>query len=661
MQEKYLPPYMGVAYYPEDWPEAEMDRDIERMKELGIRVARIGEFAWHRMEPRIGEFDFSFFERVIDRLAKAGIATVLGTPTATPPIWFVRAYPDALMEGENGRRTVHGGRRHCCSNNPHFNEYSMRIVEKMGEKFVKNPNVIGWQIDNEIYAYGRGCFCPNCVARFREALKEKYHTIEALNEAWNMNLFSQWYDDFSDIPAPRDAWHNPHLIYEWSTFQQNAHIAYVHRQAEILHRYTDAPVGTDTMPFGAMDYRKLTEKLDIVQFNHYNTPADLFGCAFWFDYLRTLKEHHFWNTETATNWNGSTAIPQSIKPEGYCRANSWLPIALGGEANMYWPWRTHWAGHELTHGAVIDTTGRDMVTTAEVKRVGESFAKCADFINGTKVNSEIAIHFTANGFNMHEAQPVMSGWNYQETLQKRVYRPLIRLGLRPDVIDAGRDLKQYRLIFTPMLMTLDEDNLAERMSEWVKAGGTWVVGPLTDVRDRYGARFRDRYYGILESLCGVKLKYFAPDTENTIRAEWADGSAFECGTWFEMLEAGAGETLAKVIKGHSELEGLPVLTRVPVGKGFVILLGTVPGEPAMQKIARIACKESGITVPETEGEIIVSPRSGEAGRGLMLVETAGKNAKIVLNGKMHDLMTDTDVSGEIALEPYAVRVLRQEN
>ena len=59
MQKDYCPPYLGVAYYPEDWPDAELDRDIARMKALGLRVARIGEFAWRRMEPRPGEFDFS--------------------------------------------------------------------------------------------------------------------------------------------------------------------------------------------------------------------------------------------------------------------------------------------------------------------------------------------------------------------------------------------------------------------------------------------------------------------------------------------------------------------------------------------------------------------------------------------------------------------------
>ena len=146
----YHPPYLGVAYYPEAWPEEEMAKDIAQMKDAGIHVARMGEFAWSKMEPREGEFHFEWLHRVINALADAGIATILGTPTATPPIWLSRKYPNIMKENETGRRRQHGGRRHCCSNNPHYRAASARIVEAMAKEVGENENVIGWQIDNEI-------------------------------------------------------------------------------------------------------------------------------------------------------------------------------------------------------------------------------------------------------------------------------------------------------------------------------------------------------------------------------------------------------------------------------------------------------------------------------------------------------------------------------
>lgn len=650
-------PYLGVAYYPEDWPDEEMDKDIARMKEIGVNTARIAEFAWHRMEPHPGEFDFSYFHKVVDKLAAAGIAVVLGTPTATPPRWLERLYPDVMAENENGRVFSHGGRRHCCSNNPHYDAYSLRIVEKMAQEFADEPAVIGWQIDNEIYSFGNGCFCPNCQAKFRERLRKKYKTIDSLNQAWNLNLFSQWYDDFSEIPAPRDAWHNPHLIQEWKIFQNDSHVEFVHRQAKILHKYVKVPVGTDTMPVNGMDYRKLTEKLDIVQFNHYNVPENLYCCAFWFDYLRTLKEHPFWNTETATCWNGSTAITQSIKPEGYCRANSWLPIALGGEANMYWLWRTHWAGHELVHGAVIDSSGRDMHTVSEVKDVAHGFHAASRFLTGTRVRPDAAIHFTSLSWNMHECQKVVEGWEYMPTVQDTFYRPMTRRGLRPDVIDSGAALDSYKLIFSPMVMSLDDRDLSARMAQWVKDGGVWVVGPLTDVRNADGTRYRDRFHGMLESLTGARWAYNAPDRESRIQAAWQDGEAFQGNTWYEMWDAD-DDALVKVTGGHSAIEGKALVSLKPVGKGWVLLLGTLPSEKDMDRILRLVCEKSGVALPQVEGDVMVCPRRGEAGEGLVLVEYGCGEAAVTLDAPMTDLLTGRRLQGKIHLKPYDVLVLQ---
>ncbi len=660
MEKLSRAPWLGAAYYPEDWPEEEIGSDIKRMKEIGITAVRIGEFAWHRMEPRPGEFDFSFFHRVVDRLGEAGIAVVMGTPTATPPRWLSRLYPDVLCERENGRAVQHGGRRHCCSNNPHYNEYCMRIVERMAQEFADDSAVAGWQIDNEIYIRDRGvgCFCPNCRAAFREKLRKKYGSVDALNDAWNLNIFSQWYDDFADIPVPRDTWHNPHLIQAWYEFQADSHIEFVHRQAEILHRYVKVPVGTDVMPVNGMDHRRLTGKLDVVQFNHYNTPANLYTCAFWFDFLRTLKDRPFWNTETDVCWNGSTAISQSLKPEGFCRANSWLPIALGGEANMYWLWRTHWGGHELTHGAVLDTSGRCTHTVGEVKEVARGYARAAEFIGGGGGRTNTAIHFTSLSWNMNMAQPVVKDLKYAPTVQAHWYKPAVDLGLRPDVIDAAQPLDGYRLLITPMVMSLEEHGLPERITEWVKEGGTWLVGPLTDVRNAEGARYKNRFYGMLEDLTGVRWCYGVPDTEGHLEAEWQDGTAFRGSAWFELCEDCGSDTLVRVTEGHSALRGKSLAVKRSIGKGTVILLGTIPSEADAARLIRLACEASGAEPVRIEGEVMAARRSGTAGEGLMLVEYGGKDAACTLPEPMVDLLTGRRLQNRAALKPYDVLVLK---
>jgi beta-galactosidase len=84
---------LGVCYYPEHWPEATWPEDARRMAELGITYVRIGEFAWSRMEPARGRFDWGWLDRAIDTLGRPGLKVVLGTPTSTPPKWLVDQHP----------------------------------------------------------------------------------------------------------------------------------------------------------------------------------------------------------------------------------------------------------------------------------------------------------------------------------------------------------------------------------------------------------------------------------------------------------------------------------------------------------------------------------------------------------------------------------------
>ena len=106
---------LGANYYPENWDASLINSDIEKMRECGFNVVRIAEFAWKKMEPAEGQFCFDWLHAVVDKLYAAGIGVIMGTPTATPPHWLLKKYPDIATLSPAGIRTSHGGRRHCCS------------------------------------------------------------------------------------------------------------------------------------------------------------------------------------------------------------------------------------------------------------------------------------------------------------------------------------------------------------------------------------------------------------------------------------------------------------------------------------------------------------------------------------------------------------------
>ena len=176
--------YLGAAYYPELWDESEVEKDVKRCKELGINCLRIGEFAWGKMEPREGEYSFDWLIKVVDVLHENGISTVMCTPTCTPPRWMLNKYPDMRRVMGDLKKSDVSSRCHICKSSKTAREKNAKIVTEMAKAFSKHSGIIGWQIDNELFPYGDGCYCESCKQGFRSYLKERYGSTEKLNKAW---------------------------------------------------------------------------------------------------------------------------------------------------------------------------------------------------------------------------------------------------------------------------------------------------------------------------------------------------------------------------------------------------------------------------------------------------------------------------------------------
>jgi beta-galactosidase GanA len=164
---------LGAAYYPEAWPPEQVDEDIRLMLDAGLNVVRIAEFAWSSMEPEEGRFELGWLHRVVDKLGAAGIATIMCTPSCTPPAWLTAKYPEVVVVNHAGVRADHGFRRHVCPNNPVYRELCARVAMKLAEAFGHDERVIGWQIDNEVDLWeGWGCYCPVYAVVPRRAAAE---------------------------------------------------------------------------------------------------------------------------------------------------------------------------------------------------------------------------------------------------------------------------------------------------------------------------------------------------------------------------------------------------------------------------------------------------------------------------------------------------------
>ncbi len=654
------PPYLGAAYYPEDWPLEQIDDDIALMKESGCNVMRVAEFAWSRMEPEEGRYDFEWLHTVVDKLGDAAIATIMCTPTATPPQWLVDRYPEVLYV-RRGQPMKHGGRRHACPNSPVYRAHCERIVTKMAEEFGQDDRIIGWQVDNELSSPNTGeraCTCPACMRKFQDGMREKFETIEKLNATWGMDLWSQTYTSFGRLPGPDwDIWHHHSLLVAWEEFMSDSFVDFCGAQADVLHRLTNHPVGTDMMPFLGLDYGDMHKKLDLVQYNHYNSMENLWEVGFWFDMIRPLKAAPFWNTETATCWNGSGAA-NGYKEPGFCVVNSWLPIAFGGEANLYWLWRQHWSGQELMHGAVVSSQGRPLHIIGEVQEISRGFEAAGDFLGSTRpVSNGLGLHFSHKAAWIYMHQPMVAGFNYHKKLSEDVYRPLAQAQLRPDVLQPHVDLTSYKVIVSPFVATLDDEDLRGRLERWIRDGGTWIAGPLTDVRTEHATKFKASPFGSLEEWGGVYCTYEIPGQPRDFGIKWADGRESEGSVWYAAFEPKGAETLASYTEGP--MAGLAAVTRHKMGKGQVILLGTLPTPEDLAGFVTRVANEAGVSpVAEASENLYVIPREGEGGRGCVVVEIENRPGTLALPHEAVDLLTGKTHTGTVEVAPYSVMVLK---
>lgn len=638
--------WLGAAYYPETWSDEIIDDDISKMKEIGVNVVRMGEFAWSTMEKEEGKFDFSLFKKVIRKMANAEIDVIMCTPSATPPKWLTDRYEETLMMNDNGVRKQFGGRCHPCKSSAKMREKNRIIVTEMARAFQNEKNIIGWQIDNEIYPY-RGCYCPTCKKGFGKWLKQKYKTVENLNAQWGTARWSLSYKDFDDVIPPReDTWNHPSLYIDWISYHSDVIVDYVKEQADILHEYFSVPIGTDMMPLMEQNYYKTNQCLDVVQFNHYETAQDLGRASFWCDFARPIKNRPFWSTETQLNWNGSECAEFGYRPKGNAYVNTWLPIAKGGEANLYWHWRQHYAGHELCHGAVLSTSGRFCFSAKEVKQASEDFAKCKDVLFANPVKSEIALHFSATAWLNLKHVPVAKGTDYLKYIADTYHQSLLHYNV--DLIDTPHTLEGYKLLISPFLSCVDENGLKERVMRWVEDGGTWIVGPLSDIMTESAVKYQNAPYSFLEDFVGVYTAFQMPIANDVFKATWYDGAEAKISQTFDGFELRGAESLVNYTNDHPK--GLSAVACKKVGKGKVIVLGTVlSGEDTLRLVEK-ECGFTPIAKASKNVELV------ERGNLILAIELQNQSGTVELQGKYRDILTGQISEGTTAVLPYSVAV-----
>ncbi len=655
----------GGDYNPEQWPEEVWDEDVRLMREAGVNLVSLGIFSWAKLEPRPGEYDFDWLDRIISLLHENGVMVNLATATASPPPWLAKLHLESLPVTENGVVLYPGARQHYCPSSAAYRERAAELVRRIADRYAEHPALAMWHVNNEYGCHVAECYCDASAAHFREWLQARYGDLDTLNEAWGTAFWSQRYGEWDEILPPRAAptFANPTQQLDFRRFSSDALLGLYEMEKEILREATpDVPITTNFMSFfKPADYWKWAAREDVVSDDSYPDPADPeahVGAAMSRDLMRSLGGGDPWvlmeQTTVRVNWRERN-VP---KRPNEMRLWSYGAVARGAEGIMFFQWRQSKAGAEKYHSAMVPhVKPEDSRSWREVKQLGAELGKL-DGLLGARGEAETAILLDWESWWALELDSRPSAAVRMLEGVYSFYKPLFEANVPVDFAHPGSDLSRYRLVIAPNLY-LVTDEAAENVRRFVAEGGTLLMSffsGIVDARDHirlggYPAPFRE--------LLGLLIEDFVPmaaGARNTLDTQ--DEGSYECGLWADLIHLEGAEVVASYKDGF--YAGTPAVTRNAFGEGAAYYLGTRPEERYAKSLLQRVCEEAGVkpTLEAAPGVDAVRRRTEDASF-LFLLNHGEDAVEVGLRGSGRDLLTGEEHDSTLTLGPLEVAILQE--
>ncbi|NYF78967.1 beta-galactosidase [Granulicella arctica] len=669
----------GAAYYHEYMPSERLDKDIALMKAAGLTVVRMGESTWSLWEPEDGKFEYAWMDRVVDAMGKAGIKVIMGTPTYSIPTWMYREHPEILARPLHGGETSYGMRQNMDTDSPAFRFYAQRLIRNMVEHYKDNPNVIGWQIDNETSSYGAAN--QDVFIGFVNHLKQKFGTTDALNKAWGLNYWGQDVNGWENMPT-RDGTISTGYKLEWTRWEQMRVTDYLNWQAALVREYR-GPGQFVTQDFGGSMRRDVNEfeiskSLDIAANNPYHGTQDHFdgqSQAEQGDYTRSLKHTNFLVTETnaqTTDWSSAYQYPPY---DGQLRLDVYTHLSSGANMVEYWHWASIPSGQETYWKGVLSHDLEPNRAYAEVSRTAHELQKIGPHLVNLKIKNDVAILYSVDSANALDFMPFAlertGQWQMgrsladYKSLVDQLHRAFYEANVGTDFIfPEDPDFNHYKLIVIPPLYIAD-DALLQKISDYVKNGGHVLMTFKSGFANENSAVRAVRAPGPLREAAGFSYQEFSnlekPLTlQGGILKDAGSGAAMY---WAEFLLPEHAKALATY--DHPFFGRWPAITRNEYGAGTLTYEGTYLSSEAQKAVVLDVLNQAHLLNSTQELPAPVREKDGTNGMGKALHYYLNYSGTVqtfhYARAAGTDLLTGHEVAAQqsITLAPWDLAIIEE--
>lgn len=657
----------GGDYNPNQWPKEIWEEDIRIFKKASINSATVNVFSWAKIQPSENCYDFEELDQIIEKLSTEGFDIVLATSTAALPAWMFKKYPEVARTDYDGRHHKFGQRHNACPNSLVYQKYAERLATKLAERYGENPQVTCWHINNE---YGGECYCDNCEKAFRVWLKDKYHTIEALNKAWNMEFWGHIVYEWDEIVLPNalsegigyDKTAFAGISIDYRRFNSDSLLKNYMMERDAIRKIDPTtPITTNLMgTFKGLDYFKWAKEMDLVSWDNYpsyNTPWSL--VAMTHDLMRGLKQQPFMlmeQTPSQQNWQPYN----SLKKPGQMRAQSYQTIAHGADTIQYFQLRRSIGACEKFHGAVIEHVGHeDTRVFRETAALGAELAQLSDII-GTQTQAQVAVIFDWDNYWALEytSGPTVD-LKYVEQIH-RYYRYFYEQNIAVDLVPVDADLSKYKLVAAPVLYMIKE-GMQERLTDFVMQGGALLTTYMSGIVDQSDNVHLGGYPGPLRELAGIwveEIDALAPEQSNGVSLvnEELTGTS---NLVSDLIHLENAEALAHYTSNF--YAGMPAVTKNTFGDGTVYYFGGQLEDQLQDQLFKTIVEESDITpVIEEATKLEIACRENEEAKFFVIINFHEEAQPLpeMFVGKT-DLLTGKVLSSEMMLTQYTTYIVKE--
>jgi beta-galactosidase len=646
--------YIGTNYHPHDDKNIEKIRsDIQLMKAAGFNVVRMGHLAWDSYEPSEGNFDFEWFDKVMDMMNQAGIKVILDIAVRPAPIWLHRKFPSIDVVDANGHELYPNHRYMDDVGDPNYQQYAIRYTDAITKRYANHPALLAFGIDNES-GDGPISYSETARERFVTWLKNKYVTIDNLNKAWASQRWSRRINSFEEVAFPVSGLvvGAPERVLDFRRFISDAINQFLFRVLDkVKANAPNALTNTNAWYFSPLRYfdyseiaysGKMTRQGEgFYPGNSLITNWGVMNSAFGISRIQFESKNPFWCSEFTTH----NAVPNSIRKSAYAT------LIYGNQMVCGWTWQSMIGGEEQYLEGMLDWDGIPNRKYEEYKKIATEFKKIGKYFP-YKPQPEVGLAFSFPSQIASSAFP-----EQQENQLQACWNLFYWRNMDANVVEISRSSLKYKLLFVPGVTVMDEITAA-KIRKFVENGGTVVMTSNSAFVDETGKVFSTTRPGRLSDVFGIRIANFE-ETEayNELSHKSYKGKKLEFtykgkavdieSERFDVIEPKEAEVIGRITSLDKDY---PIMTSNKYGKGRAIYVG-LPADSSVlsplldELIAQLNIKK-GPDVPSG-----VMARQIDKNHYLYL-NVSGESKEIPMKGRSRSILFDKDYNGNFVVAPY---------